>query len=142
MAFDRYNDTTQWAGYRSGHPWYYVLGGDWLRPKQILENVWKSGYGGYLAKDLQKANKLAEPRRSETLQLYRERFKSELRQDLSGYRESVRKLRDHRRNVEPDGKPECTDAHTSVSLKHNHLVNDFAHLILLDKLIPEQLELF
>ena len=142
MLRDTYIDQTQWAGYSPGHPWYYVLGGDWLRPKQILENVRRSGYGGYLMDELQTANGLAEPRRSEKLRLYRERFISELRRDLSGYRNSIRKLREHHQLTEILSEPKYADIHTSVSLKHNHLVNDFAHLIMLDELIPEQLDLF
>lgn len=39
------NDT----GYNSGHPWYYILGGKVLPPKEILKAVEKTGYEGYCA---------------------------------------------------------------------------------------------
>ena len=36
----------------------------------------------------------------------------------------------------------CNDIHTALSLKHNHLVNNFAHLITLDELLTKQMDLF
>jgi len=40
------------------------------------------------------------------------------------------------------GETACTDIHTGISLKHNHLYNDFAHLLTLDNLLSKQPDLF
>jgi leucine dehydrogenase len=40
------------------------------------------------------------------------------------------------------GKDTVEGVHVAISLKHNHLVNDFAHLVWLDELITRQGDLF
>lgn len=64
---------------------------------------------------------------------------SSLRIDLARYLELVRTLRRERRSGEAHG---CSDLHTAVSLKHNHLFNDLAHLDWIDDLLSVQLDLF
>lgn len=64
---------------------------------------------------------------------------SSLRTDLARYVELVRALRLSRRSGEALA---CSDLHTAVSLKHNHLFNDLAHLDWLDELLSMQLDLF
>jgi len=44
--------------------------------------------------------------------------------------------------MEHADEPRCTDLHSGVSLKHNHLFNDLAHLAELERLIVQQLDLF
>lgn len=130
-------------GYCPGHPWFYFLGGRPRRPKEILEATRQSGYEGYAREDIKSADAMAEPKRSERLRAQRSKFVADLKADISRYRECVRELRQMDWNV-PDGKTvvSCGDIHTSLSLKHNHLVNDFGHLIWLDALLEKQRDLF
>ena len=55
----------------------------------------------------------------------------------------MQKLRHYRRTAEPlHEEPRCADVHVNMSLKVSHLINDFAHLLLLDELLAEQPDLF
>jgi hypothetical protein len=131
------------GGYGPGHPWYYVLGGRPLTLKQIRESVMAKGYRGYMATNINLIDSKAEPRRSEELRRLRLSFFDNLKHDVSGYRRAARELHRYRENEDREAIPECCDAaHTSVSLKHNHLFNDFAHIILLDELLFRQGDLF
>ena len=131
----------QHHGYSSGHPWYYVLGGEVLRPKQILADCRLSDYKGCSAAEIERADRLAEPGRSDTLRQLQQSHLTQLKSDLSRYRECVRALRTYHEDGRPPA-PECHDIHVALSLKHNHLVNDFAHLIFLDDLLSRQKDLF
>jgi len=131
----------QHHGYSSGHPWYYVLGGEVLRPKQILADCRLSDYKGCSAAEIERADRLTEPGRSDTLRQIQQSHLAQLKSDLSRYREYVRALRTDREDGRPPA-PECRDVHVALSLKHNHLVNDFAHLIYLDDLLSRQKDLF
>ncbi len=130
-------------GYCPGHPWFYFLGGKPRRPKEILEATRLSGYQGYARDRIAAADAMAEPKRSETLRAMRSGFETDLKRDISRYRECVRELR-RTDWIMPDGEAviSCSEIHTSLSLKHNHMVNDFAHLIWLDELLSQQLDLF
>ena len=119
------------------------MGGKRLSLKEIREAVRASGYGGYLAGDIAQADNLAEPRRSHVLRTMRAKAKAELQRDVSRYRELSRQLREYReagRVTAQDGA--CADIHTNISLKHNHISNEFAHLITLDALLSKQGDLF
>ncbi|WP_160733618.1 hypothetical protein [Pelagerythrobacter marinus] len=130
-------------GYKSGHPWYYLLGGKRLSLKEIRESARASGYKGYRADAIAKADNLHEPRRSQVLREIREQAMRELNNDVSLYREFARKLARHRVAGEDSGPDrECADVHVSISLKHNHIYNEFAHLIVLDDLLNKQGDLF
>ena len=130
-------------GYHAGHPWYYLLGGDIPRPKQIQADAVASSYCGYAVDDLRKIDEQPEPKRSENLRKWQVRFKDELKSDLSRYREVVRELHQYRQNQDWDVVPSCcNDVHTSMSLKYAHLYNGFAHLHFLDELLGKQLDLF
>ena len=126
-------------GYGPGHPWYYVQGGVPLGPKQILASARRKGYRGYLQDDIANAAGRCEPRRSQDLRILRAKVVASLSSDLAGYRRVVRDLRRHRLEV-PGG--ECHEVHTAVSLKHNHLFNDLAHLSWIDELLAVQLDMF
>lgn len=130
-------------GYCPGHPWFYFLGGKPRRPKEILEATRLSGYQGYARDRIEAADAMAEPKRLETLRAMRTKFEADLRTDISRYRECVRELRQTDWEI-PDGKTVVSsgEIHTSLSLKHNHMVNDFAHLIWLDELLSQQMDLF
>ena len=131
-------------GYQPGHPWFYKLGGKVLRPKQILSAVKASGYQGYRFDDIQQAGNKAEPHRSAALRNIRQEVLTRLISDLSCYRAYARELRDYRAIDEADRpeQPICSDIHTSMSLKHNHLYNGFAHLAVIDDLLSSQPDLF
>lgn len=131
--------TSTVLGYDAGHPWYYVLGGAPLGPKKILRSVRARRYRGYLQEEIALSAARCEPRRSEELRKIRVSVLSSLRIDLARYIELVRALRRSRRSGEAHA---CSDLHTAVSLKHNHLFNDLAHLDWIDELLSMQLDLF
>ncbi len=137
------SESHEHRGYNPGHPWYYFLGGRPRRPREILEATRQSGYQGYAREDIKAAHAMAEPKRSETLRTMRDKFKADLVRDISRYRECVRQLRKGDWKI-PDGSEVVSsgDIHTALSLKHNHMVNNFAHLILLDELLAKQADLF
>jgi len=80
------------GGYRPGHPWYYVLGGRVLPPRAILESVQTGEYRGYMASDFDRADRLPEPKRSQSLRAIREAVRHSYRSNLSRYRELACKL--------------------------------------------------
>lgn len=127
--------------YGSGHPWYYVLGGSTLKPKEILQAVKAKGYKGYMAETMRKADNQIEPQRSEALRKIKEKVLNDFWNDLSCYRALAYELHCDRKKhgVISDAH---ADIHTSMSLKHNHLYNDFANLITLDELLSRQPDLF
>lgn len=129
--------------YDTSHCWYYLLGGAVLSPKQIRNNVRRSGYQGYAARDINAAARKAEPQRSAALRRLRDQFKASLMNDLAIYRCHAVSLRRYRLKTPLPNKPECAAGiHVAISLKHNHLVNDFAHLITIDDLLSQQQDLF
>tara|TARA_R110002110_G_scaffold233757_3_gene449496 strand:+ start:16722 stop:17177 length:456 start_codon:yes stop_codon:yes gene_type:complete len=130
-------------GYCPGHPWFYFLGGRPRRPREILEATRQSGYQGYACEDIKAADTMAEPKRSERLRALRAKFAADLKIDIRRYRACVRELRQTDWRL-PEGKTiiACGGIHTALSLKHNHLVNDFGHLIWLDALLEKQRDLF
>lgn len=131
------------CGYNAGHPWYYLLGGAVLLPKQIREAVRYSGYQGYLSEEIEAADRKSEPHRSQSLRRLRARAITELKRDISGYRRCALDLNCYREENPMAERPTCcAEIHTSISLKHNHLVNDFAHLITIDTMLSVQSDLF
>ena len=131
------------GGYQAGHPWYYLLGGDIPTPRQILNSVKLGDYRGYAEADITAADQKHEPKRSEELRKFQQKFKEDLWRDISRYREVVRELCKEREQ-DPQKEPfqSCNDVHTAMSLKFSHLVNDFAHLVHLDDLLSRQADLF
>ncbi len=130
-------------GYDPGHPWYYFLGGRPKRLREILEATRACGYQGYARQDIAAADAMAEPKRSETLRAMRAKFEAGLRRDISRYRECVRELRRTDWQLPQSGAATASlDIHTALSLKHNHIANNFGHLIYLDELLTQQRDLF
>lgn len=142
IAMTKRTKITHIGDYCAGHPWYYVRGNEVLSPKEIRQSVMDSGYRGYLKDDIMQIDQMPEPKRSQKLRALRDKIMQELRQDISRYRQCNLEL--HRLRVrqlvsdEPFG---CYDVHTNIGLKHNHIYNRFAHLILLDEL-DTQLDMF
>ena len=131
------------GGYHSGHPWYYLLGGKVLTLKQICNVVYEGSYRGYRADEIRAIAKRREPQRTAAIRKIRHDIIIELKADISRYRICVFQLHAHRRATDGLDIPNiCNDIHVSVSLKHNHIVNGFAHLALLDELPAQQGDLF
>ncbi len=127
--------------YKPGHPWHYVLGGRPLNPRQIWQSALRDDYQGYRADEISAFDRRAEPQRSEALRDLRASVVAQLRADLSRYRRVVFAL--HRLNRSSEVEPrKCYDEHVAVSLKHNHLYNDFALLTALDERLTRQRDLF
>jgi len=130
-------------GYSAGHPWYYVTGGRRLSIKEIQASVIASGYRGYMAHDIDKADQLNEPKRSGKLRSIRKEAKEALIFDISRYREVARDLvRRRGAGLDDVDELECADVHMSMSLKHNHIYNQLAHLLVIDELLSQQGDLF
>ncbi len=130
-------------GYSPGHCWYYKLGGQIPYPKQICAAVKISGYRGYAEERIAAADQKPEPLRSEALRQLRDKFLFNLKADLAIYRRRALELSILRKRggeICLDGS--ARDIDTSMSLKHNHLYNGFAHLIWLDELLAKQGDLF
>ncbi len=131
------------CGYDAGHPWYYLLGGAVPYPKQIRAQVIARGYRGYMEERIKSASKKPEPQRSETLRAIKLQVMDELRGNLSCYRELARKLNAYRElNPLGEGRPQCHDIHTGMSLKFAHIYNDFAHLNFIATLPNQQRDMF
>lgn len=65
------------------------------------------------------------------------------RKDLSRYRELALELSRKRRNEQTtEWRRACQDIHVDLSLKHNHLYNDLAHLIQIKERLSRQMDLF
>lgn len=130
-------------GYSSGHPWYYLLGGDILKPRQILKAVIEENYKGYKADKILDADQKEEPIRSEQLRQMKAEILNELWDDISSYRQyafQLRKLRSQ--NNAATEQFVCQDIHTNISLKHNHIYNAMAHLHLVNNALNKQKDLF
>lgn len=127
------------SAYGAGHPWYNVLGGKSLTPKQILADVLRTKYRGYNREEIAIADARCEPRRSQDLRHLRATALQRVRKDLAGYRRAIFSVHEHRWEC---GARECADAHVSAALKHNHVFNELAHLVWIDELLSQQLDLF
>ena len=137
--------TPTYRHYNTGHPWYYYRGGPVLSLKAIKEATRNSGYKGHNRDAIEKADRKPEPQRSQALLKIRKQVNDDLKRDIAGYRKRALQLHRSRMSIKP--KPHkigasCDDIHTNIALKHNHLVNDFAHLIYLDDLLNQQGDLF
>ena len=120
-------------GYSPGHPWYYFLGGMPLMPRQILEATRSCGYQGYAREGIAATDAMEEPKRSQKPRALRKRFEADLWRDISRYRECVKEFnKGDWLALDRDKVMACNDIHTALSLKHNHMVNNFAHLIKID----------
>lgn len=131
------------GGYNPGHPWYFLLGGRILFPSEIKASVIARGYRSYMQDEIAKIANRPEPRRSRELEKLRVDFVRDLRRDISRYRGLACQLRRMREEHPLTEIPiACDDIHTAMSLKHNHIFNDFAHLIEIDRHSMQQGDLF
>ena len=131
------------GGYNAGHPWYHLLGNPVLSLKQIRGKAIASDYRGYMSNDIDAPAQKAEPQRTIALRKFRLAILEQLANDVSQYRKGVFNLRtfQDRGGINPSPSI-CDDIHVAVSLKHNHIYNDFAHLACLDELPNQQGDLF
>lgn len=131
------------TGYDPGHPWYYLRGGKILSFKEIRQSVIESGYQGYMIDRIQDADDKIEPRRSELLRTIRAEVIATFRSDAHFYRSCATALRQRRAKGLDAKQPRCCEeVHQSIALKHNHLFNDFAILIVLNDRLSQQMDLF
>lgn len=129
--------------YSPSHPCYYKSGGAPYMPKQILATVKSRGYKLYMEDDvIAQANNKYEPHRSAALRIVRENIINILFADLERYREVACELRKLRQTGEHDTRLVCSCVHTSMSLKYNHISNDFSRLLYIDELLYQQPDLF
>ncbi len=143
LSKSRQKDLYDYDGYHPGHPWYYVRGGTCPGPKTIMKNVIATGYRGSCRDSIDATNRLAEPVRTRRLKKLRLQYQQGLENDLVRYRQYVRQINRLRRTGQVDHDPvSCDDIHMSLSLKHNHIYNDLAHLRAIDAIFAEQLDLF
>ncbi|ETW11288.1 hypothetical protein ATO8_17510 [Roseivivax marinus] len=129
-------------GYRPGHPWYYLLGGEVLPPKVIRLEARLAEYKGYRQEEILSAARRPEPQRTRLLNKIRDEVSQSLKANISRYREVARELHAYRNAHAGEPILNCSEAvHTAMSLKYAHIYNDFGHLELLDTL-PRQIDLF
>lgn len=129
--------------YAAGHPWYYLLGGKILSPKEILAAVKEKNIKGYMEDEIETINRKHEPQRSEALRALEKKIIADYRQNLSRYLELARALRRRRREgLEASNPSQCEDIHVNISLKQSHLINNLAHLHQIHELLTYQLDLF
>ncbi|EFL89428.1 conserved hypothetical protein [Ahrensia sp. R2A130] len=116
-----------------------MLGGKIPTLKAIQAHAKAMNYGGYAAEDIAKAANKAEPQRTAALNAYKDKFKADLKRDISRYRECVRILNAWRKaGVDQENPTSCADIHVSVGLKFSHMINVFAHLHLLEGLYTQR----
>ncbi len=131
------------GGYGTGHCWYYLLGNPVPSLKQILSEANASEYRGYNEEEILAAARKPEPQRSATLRRLRNQYVEALKRGISIYRRVVFELNQRRKVYGiPENPKRADDVHVSVALKHNHIYNDFAHLLCIDELPNQQGELF
>lgn len=122
-------------GYGAGHPWYYLLGGEIPTLKAIQAHAKAMNYGGYAADDIVKAAAKAEPQRTAALNSFTSKFRADLQNDISRYCQCVRELNAlPKQSLQAEMPTVCNGKHVSMSLKFNHLINDFVHLHVLEGL--------
>ena len=136
-----------YKSYDSGHPWYYLLGGPVLKPRDILHSTITRGYRGWMETEIVAADNKAEPERSSILRLMRKHAYEHYKSDICRYRQLAYAITERRRKhglIQRDdsGAFLLDESDTAISLKHNHLYNDFAHLTLIDHLLARQPDLF
>ena len=138
------------AEWLKAHAWKACMRAtvSWVRipsspPRKILQDAIACEYKGYAREDIAAIDKKSEPRRSDELRKLRTKLYADYKQDLSRYRELACQLhKDRKVGLDDPEKPVCRDIHTNISLKHNHLFNNLAHLHYIDELLSFQNDLF
>ena len=128
---------TQENTYSKGHPWYYVLGGKIPTLKEIKQDAENSKYNGYREEEIQKCS-----HNNSKLRLLREQVRESLKKDISRYRQVALELHRYRKTTTEICDPICKDIHTSMSLKYNHIFNEFANLKYIRQSLSYQPDLF
>ena len=127
--------------YFAGHPWYYFLGGSVPTINEIKAAAIASGYKGYLAEEIEVIGRKQEPQKSTAIKSMRYKIEGDLHKDISRYHQCARKLRARRSNKTGTEEAVCSDIHTAISLKFNHIYNGFANWKTLDNLPHQQTDL-
>jgi hypothetical protein len=130
------------TGYPPSHPWYYLQGGTVFRPLTIKAYVLITGYKGCRADEIAAADRLPEPKRSRKLAALKAEVLAGLRTDMARYRHLACALRMRRRTEGVAAAlVRSDDLDTALGLKFAHLYNGYAHLVALEALGQEQLEM-
>lgn len=128
--------------YHAGHPWYYRLGGRVLFPSEIKAKVTLDDYPDLMIEDILVASNMTEPKRSERLRTIRDNIRQSLRRDLNRYLECVRELKARRLDPDPPEQPISSCVYMAMSLKHNHIYNRYAQLMICEQHLTQQGDLF
>jgi len=130
--------------YCAGHCWYYKLGGPVLYPKAILASVIETGYRGYAFADIQSANLKKASARIDALKTLYAQFLDDVQGDINKYRWCALQLHKRRKQYGLIDTTETSahSVHVAISLKHNHIYNNLAHLHYINELLSEQPDLF
>lgn len=134
--------TVTYNYYSICHPWYFLLGGPVPHPSVIRAQVIETELTGYRRDEFAQISCMAEPQRSAAHRKAIEEVKTELRRDISKYRQCVVELRRYCETQDASEEPRCAaSVHTNLSLKVSHMINGFAHLHQLDEM-EQQIDLF
>ncbi|MGR6465780.1 hypothetical protein [Rhizobium sp. PAMB 3182] len=130
------------TGYPPSHPWYYLQGGTVFRPRTIKAYALITGYKGYRADEIAAADRLPEPKRSRKLAALKAEVLAGLKADMARYRHLACALRARRRTTSVAAQPvRSDDLDTAIGLVFSHLYNWYAHLVALEALGQDQLEM-
>jgi hypothetical protein len=123
--------------YKTGHPWYYVLGGKVLTLKEIWQEADTASYRGYLESEIDKA-----AGNNAKLNVLKTEAIARLKEDISRYRICALELHRYRKALPENHEPVCEDIHASMGFKRNHIFNEFANLKQINELLQQQPTLF
>ena len=79
---------------------------------------------------------------SESLREIRIKIRGALKRDLDIYIERNRELKARRLDTNPPEQPISSCVYTAMSLKHNHIYNDYAQLMICEEHLTSQTDLF
>lgn len=143
MCFGGRNDDAHThESYNSAHPCYYKFGGLVLFPSEIKSSVDLESYPDLMVEEILAASSMAEPKRSERLRGLRQAMRQELSRNLAIYLDRVRALKARRLDPDPPAQHVSSCVYVAMSLKHNHIYNDYARLMICEQHLSKQRDFF
>lgn len=133
------------AGYDSGHPWYYKLGGRILTPDEVkaLARATDSKRGDNAR--VAKLAQMSEPRRSKEVRAAIAQLEKAVQGHIYRYLQVSRRVQYERERPGPytwDERRMWNEPDTATSLTHNHITYDQGTIEMLKRVGWVQLELF